>query len=135
LVYVLALITIMSLCVILVYVLFYGIYHVLLELQLSRKKEMKMKYNILLLLLILLIGCQPTKTEIKEVGTLISITVVPTSFNESIKSTVITTKGNFTVYGNLSGLLGEQVRLVSKTKGSSWYLVIGERSGHKVINF
>ena len=62
----------------------------------------------------MLVGCQ-TVEEVGRVdaGTVVSASVVPTSFNESIKTTVDTTLGTFLVYGTFSAMKGSKVELVA----------------------
>jgi len=89
-----------------------------------------------LLVLFFLTGCEPTKVEYRPVGELVSIRVIPTSFNEPIKSMVLTTKGFFVVKGHISGLKGEDVVLQSKTNWASAYLFIGDRQkNNRVLGF
>lgn len=80
-----------------------------------------------------LCGCKKTEIQQKPVGTLITIDVIPTSFNDQAKSRVETTEGVFVIVGITSGIKGEPVSLISKTNCSSFYLCIGDnKKGHRV---
>ncbi len=92
-----------------------------------------MKNIILALILILCIccsGCGKTETENIPVGKLVSISAVPTSFNECSKSEITTTEGIFIVQGYASGIYGTPV-VIRKAKNwfeDSQWLLIGEDS-------
>lgn len=64
-------------------------------------------------------GCSETEkkpepaVKYKQVGTLLKIQPLPTSFNERMKSQVVTTKGFWVVVGLPGGMKGENVVLGS----------------------
>lgn len=79
---------------------------------------------------VLIYGCKnrPSITY-TDVGTLVSIDVVPTSFNEHVKCRVETTKGVYIIRRIVSGEKGALVR-----KSSDGYLYIGDNSrGSRII--
>jgi hypothetical protein len=69
---------------------------------------MNKKLSVILLMFVLMFaGCKEREPcTLEEAGELISVTVIPTSFNESIKSTVVTTDYTFIVRGCVSARLG-----------------------------
>jgi hypothetical protein len=70
------------------------------------------------LLGVMLAGCEgPKIIASQDAGTIVSANVVPTSFNESIKTTVDTTLGTFLVYGTFSAMKGSKVELVAYDNG------------------
>ena len=73
---------------------------------------------------VLICGCRnrhPHPVTYIDVGTLVSIDVVPTSFNEHVKCRVETTKGVYIIRRIVSGEKGVLVR-----KSSNGYLYIGD---------
>ena len=68
----------------------------------------------------------------RDIGFFVSAEPIPTSFNESIKSTIKTTKGTFTINGYVSGFENDPVVLKTKSNGRS-YLFIGKGKERPVI--
>lgn len=92
----------------------------------------------MLILSLILSGCSDLddtrETETKDIGLFISAETIATSWNESIKSTVKTTKGTFTVSGAVSGFTNAPVVLkASANFVGRWYLYIGDGQGLIVI--
>jgi len=79
---------------------------------------------------VLIYGCRDkSPVTYMDVGTLVSIDVVPTSFNEHIKCRVETTKGVYIIRGIVSGEKGVLFR-----KSSNGYLYIGDNPrGSRII--
>jgi len=92
--------------------------------------------NIVIVLSLALAGCDtfnPQEISRENVGNIINITVVPTSFNESIKTSVETTKGVFTVRNPFSALRGTTVMLVKYSNGRYSLCVEGRRRCNRVL--
>ena len=74
-------------------------------------------------------GCDKKTTIWKSVGTFVSCDVIPTSFNECIKSRIETTEGVFIIKGIMSGRKGEVVYISNKGTlsmlGKSGYGILG----------
>ncbi len=79
---------------------------------------------------VLLFGCSKKEpVTYIDVGTLITIDSIPTSFNEAVKCRVETTEGIYIIWGNISG---EKDSLVKKS--SDGYLFIGDnRYGKRIL--
>jgi len=92
-----------------------------------------MRYVFLIVIIcsfIFLFGCSEKESPTYvNVGTLISIDVIPTSFNESIKCKIETTKGIYIIWGTISGEKGALVR-----KSSDGYLFIeNNHRGNRIL--
>jgi len=61
----------------------------------------------------------------REAGEIVKITLVPTSFNESIKSNVETTEGSFIVVGSMSAFKGAKVSIMTHQSGKSYLCIEG----------
>lgn len=87
---------------------------------------MKYKYGILLVTALILGGilrsCASAKnlTETIDVGIVLTADIVPTSFNEAIKTTIKTDKGVFTVRGLPSVFVGDTAKINKYDNGSSY---------------
>jgi hypothetical protein len=72
---------------------------------------MNKKLSVILLMFVLMFaGCKEKQPCVQEdAGELISVKVIPTTWNESIKSSVVTTDYTFIIYGCVSARLGSTV--------------------------
>ena len=78
-----------------------------------------MKKLVLLgLIVALLMGCSseenPDDWKYVDCGTFVSVDIIPTSFNESIKCKVVSTEGTFIVYGGMSDEGNQAVAKIQK---------------------
>lgn len=83
------------------------------------------KYMIVVLTVLLVVGgCDspetPTLSEKIDAGRVIDADIVPTSFNESIKITIKTDQGIFTVSGMASVMRGEEGTIDIYSDGSRY---------------
>lgn len=97
-------------------------------------KDLIWAFGMIVLVVILIIimssGCNKKSTTWESVGTFISCDVIPTSFNEAIKSRVETTEGVFIIKGVMSGRKGEIVYISNKG-----ILSMAGKSGHKILGY
>ena len=92
---------------------------------------MKIVNLFLISIICLTLGCSPKIIDKKEVGNLVSIDVVPTSFNEMAKSRIETTEAFYMVIGTPTGRKGEKVYHIRTNQGD--YLKIGpEGNWHRI---
>jgi hypothetical protein len=76
--------------------------------------------RVLIILCLFLVNCSYTKSKVVEaidVGAVISMDSLETSFNAGIKSQINTEKGSFTVRGNHSVLFGKKATLTIYDNG------------------
>jgi hypothetical protein len=69
----------------------------------------------------------PVEVSSVDAGTVLDVSVVPTSFNERIKTTVNTTRGTFLIYGHFSAMKGTPVKLVNRGDKGYW-LDVGNKT-------
>ena len=75
-----------------------------------------------------LVGCTDSKEVSREaVGKIVDANLMPTSFNESIKTQVKTERRYLVVYGTLNCPLGAEAYLVSYDDGRTYFTWDGAR--------
>ena len=81
----------------------------------------------------LITGCTPEETLINKVGAgkLISSKEITTSFNDIVRSNVVTTKGSFSVRGLVSGINNSEVTIQTYDSGS-YLCITGNRKCQRI---
>jgi len=94
-----------------------------------------LKAIVLLTISTVLLGCAPDESSLVEsidMGAVIDANLVPTSFNESIKSTIKTEKGIFLIRGMPSVYIGDIATLNKYDDGSSYLCIDSWRTCRRV---
>ena len=94
----------------------------------------KMKILLIIPLAFILVSCTPDAVVVKtiDVGVVVDVNVVSTSFNESVKTTIKTDKGVFTIRGIPSVFIGSNATIEQYDNGSSYLCLVGWKSCYRV---
>jgi len=92
-----------------------------------------MKRIFAFILLCLIFGCTNKKINEREVGVLIDIKVIPTSFNEIDKTRVETTKGIFIVNYFISGIKGNRTYIQEHENGERYLFIDRTPKGKRLL--
>ena len=91
--------------------------------------------SVILLLMFLLAGCEiKTNNVISKtpVGVIVDMEVIPTSFNESIKTLIKTSTSAYVVYGTMSVQFGEPALVNTHENGAKYLCVESQKYCNRI---